>query len=68
MLGNVCTSIYMHACRVHARVMPYFGLAVNILIVFIVVRQKKICIGRLNFFMSVCECVCTCTHVCMLEL
>ena len=33
------TCIYMHACRVHARVMPYFGLAVNIFIVFIVVGQ-----------------------------
>ena len=34
MLGDVCTCIYMHACRVNARVMPYFGLAVNIFIVF----------------------------------
>ena len=36
-VGDVCTCIYMHACRVHARVMPYFCLAVNIFIVFIVV-------------------------------
>ena len=28
-LGDVCTCIYMHACRVHTRVTPYFGLAVN---------------------------------------
>ena len=38
-VGDVCTCIYMHACMVHARVMPYFGLAVNIFIVFIVVAQ-----------------------------
>ena len=37
--GGVCTCIYMHACRVHVRVMPYFGLAVNSFIVFIVVGQ-----------------------------
>ena len=30
-VGDVCTCIYIHACRVHACVMPYFGLAVNIL-------------------------------------
>ena len=35
--GIVCTCIYMHACRVHACMMPYFGLAVNIFIVFTVV-------------------------------
>ena len=30
MLMCVGGCIHMHACRVHARVMPYFGLAVNI--------------------------------------
>ena len=35
--GGVCTSIYMHACRVHACVMPYPGLAVTIILVFTVV-------------------------------
>ena len=34
---SICTCIYMHACRVHACVMPYFGLACNIFIVFTVV-------------------------------
>ena len=37
MCGGVCTCVYMHACRVHACVMPYFGLAVNI---FTVVSKK----------------------------
>ena len=62
----------MHAYRVHACVMPYPGLAVNILFSFysclLEASDNKICIGRLNFYMFVCECVCTCTHVCMLEL
>ena len=30
--------------------------------------DNKICIGRLNFILYLCECICTCTHVCMLEL
>ena len=51
----------MHACRVHAYVMPYPGLAVNILLVFyrclLEASDNKVCIGRLNFFMFVCECV-----------
>ena len=34
-----CMYMYMHACRVNVHVMPYFGLAVNISIVFIVVGQ-----------------------------
>ena len=38
-VGDVCTCISMHACRVHAHVMSYFGLAVNIFIFFIVVGQ-----------------------------
>ena len=28
-VGDVCICVYMHACKVHACVMPYFGLAVN---------------------------------------
>ena len=32
--------ICLHACRVHAYVMPYFGLAVDIFIVFTVVSWK----------------------------
>ena len=67
MCGDVCTCIYMDACRVHACVMPYFGLAINIFIVFnsclLEASHNKICIGRLNFFMFVCEFICTCTHV-----
>ena len=39
MLMCVGGCMYMHACRVHAHVIPYFGLAVHIFIVFIVVRQ-----------------------------
>ena len=35
-VGDVCTCIYIHACRVHASLMPYFGLAVNIFIVLTV--------------------------------
>ena len=35
--GDVCACIYMHAFRGHACVMPYFGLAVNIFMVFTVV-------------------------------
>ena len=38
--AHVCTCIYMHACRVHACKMPYFGIAVNIFIVFTVVSLK----------------------------
>ena len=30
---DVCTCVYMHACRVHACAMPYFDLAVYIFIV-----------------------------------
>ena len=30
---DVCTCVYMHACRVHACVMPYFDLAVYMFIV-----------------------------------
>ena len=29
---GVCTCVYMHECRVHAYVTPYFGLAVDIFI------------------------------------
>ena len=59
--GDVCTCIYMHACRVHSCVMLYPGLAVNIFFSFysclLEASDNKICIGRLNFFMFVCECV-----------
>ena len=34
---DVCTCVYMHACRVHAFAMPYFDLAVYM---FIVVSLK----------------------------
>ena len=30
---DVCTSVYMHTCRVHACAMPYFDLAVYMFIV-----------------------------------
>ena len=39
-VGDVCTCIYMHACRVHACVTPFFGLAVNIFIVLTVVSYS----------------------------
>ena len=43
----------MLACRVHACVMPYFGLAVNIFYIFysclLEASDNKICIGRLIF-------------------
>ena len=38
--GCMYMYFYMHACRAHACVMYYFGLAVNIFIVFIVVSLK----------------------------
>ena len=36
-VGDVYSCIYMHACRVHTCVMPYFGIAANIVILFTVV-------------------------------
>ena len=40
--GGVCTGIYMHACRVHACVMPYPGLAVNSLFSFLQLSLRSI--------------------------
>ena len=34
---DVCTCVYMHACRVHAFAVPYFDLTVYM---FIVVSKK----------------------------
>ena len=31
--GDVCTCVYMHACRVHACAMPYFDLTLHMFIV-----------------------------------
>ena len=36
-MRDVCTCVYMHACRVHACAMPYFELTVYM---FIVVSKK----------------------------
>ena len=33
---DVCTCVYMHACRVHACAMPYFDLAVHMFIDLVV--------------------------------
>ena len=50
---DVCTCINMQACKVHACVMPYFGLAVNIFYSFysclLEASHNKICVGRLIF-------------------
>ena len=58
----VCTCVYMHACRVHACVMPYFSLAVNIFN-FLPASDNKMCVGRLIFY--VCVCVRMYMHTCV---
>ena len=56
MCGDVCSCIYMHACRVHACVMPYFGLAVNIFIGFYscLVEASDNKIVLVNWIFNVC--------------
>ena len=52
-MRDVCTCVYMHACRVHDCAMPYFDLAVYM---FMPPTLKKL-MGHIAFGASVSGCV-----------